>query len=144
MIYTIGIWKTPEICCIAIVEEDSEAPMTAWTEEQFLFQVFSSPFIRPIAARVEGSVEPQLSNILYPTETSGSSSLLLLISSMANIIVCTKRNSLRLILKKRGIKKVFYIRGHEIKFQNKSTLYLEHLTGSGVSNAESEDTEVWL
>lgn len=50
-----------------MVEEDSEAPMMAWTDdwlEQVLPKVLFCPFIKPITARVEGSVKPQLSNTL--------------------------------------------------------------------------------
>lgn len=48
-----------------MVEDDSEAPMIAWTddcEEQVSLPL--PPFIRAIAARVEGSGKPHVSNTL--------------------------------------------------------------------------------
>lgn len=64
---TTGIWKIPEIWSITIVEEDSEAPIIAWTGvrlEQLLSEAPVFPFIKPITAREEGSVKPHVSNIL--------------------------------------------------------------------------------
>lgn len=62
---TTGIWKIPEIWRTPMVEDDSEAPMIAWTAdcvEQVLLLL--SPFIKAITARAEGSGKPHVSNIL--------------------------------------------------------------------------------
>lgn len=62
---TTGIWKIPEIWRIPIVEDDSEAPMIAWTDdcvEQVLLPLL--PFIKAMTARVEGSGKPHVSNTL--------------------------------------------------------------------------------
>ena len=61
---TTGILNGPVVRDRTIVEEDSDSPMMAWTAdwpEQFRPEVLSPPFIRAMAARIEDSVEPQLS-----------------------------------------------------------------------------------